>query len=84
MPPHEAEKAFVARGAVREVGFQNALDGLRHRFRGHIAIKVAADRGDDPQWLYTVVFDGRELWGPDGDPTLKISIEAFEPYLDPA
>jgi nitrile hydratase subunit beta len=45
---------------------------------------VAADRGDDPQWLYTVVFDGRELWGPDGDPTLKISIEAFEPYLEPA
>jgi nitrile hydratase len=45
---------------------------------------VAINRGDDPQWLYTVVFDGRELWGPDGDPTLKISIEAFEPYLEPA
>ena len=29
---------------------------------------VAIDRGDNPQWLYTVVFDGRELWGPDGDP----------------
>jgi nitrile hydratase subunit beta len=24
------------------------------------------------------------LWGPDADPTLKISIDAFEPYLDPA
>ena len=45
---------------------------------------VATDRGDDPQWLYTVVFDSRELWGPDADPTLKISIDAFEPYLDPA
>ncbi len=45
---------------------------------------VAIDRGDDPQWLYTVVFDGRELWGPDSDPALKISIEAFEPYLEPA
>ncbi len=45
---------------------------------------VAIDRGDNPQWLYTVVFDGRELWGPDADPNLKVSIEAFEPYLEPA
>jgi nitrile hydratase len=45
---------------------------------------VASDHGDDPQWLYTVVFDGAELWGPDGDPTLKVSIEAFEPYLEAA
>jgi nitrile hydratase subunit beta len=45
---------------------------------------VATDHGDDPQWLYTVVFDGREIWGADADPTLKISIDAFEPYLEPA
>ena len=40
--------------------------------------------GENPQWLYTVVFDGRELWGADADPTVKISIDAFEPYLEPA
>jgi nitrile hydratase subunit beta len=40
--------------------------------------------GDDPQWLYTVAFDGRELWGADTDPALKVSIDAFEPYLEPA
>jgi len=45
---------------------------------------VAIDKGDDPQWLYTVVFDGRELWGADADPAVKVSIDAFEPYLDPA
>lgn len=45
---------------------------------------VASNKGDDPQWLYTVVFDGRDLWGPDSDPTLKVSIEAFEPYLEKA
>jgi nitrile hydratase beta subunit len=45
---------------------------------------VATDQGDNPQWLYTVVFDGRELWGPDADPTVKVSIDAFEPYLEPA
>ena len=38
--------------------------------------------GENPQWLYTVVFDGRELWGDDADPTLKVSIDAFEPYLE--
>jgi nitrile hydratase beta subunit len=40
--------------------------------------------GENPQWLYTVRFEGRELWGPDSDPTLKVSIDAWEPYLDPA
>jgi nitrile hydratase len=43
----------------------------------------ALGAGDDPQWLYTVVFDGRELWGVDADPALKVSIDAFEPYLEP-
>jgi hypothetical protein len=45
---------------------------------------VAVDQGDNPQWLYTVVFTGNELWGPDADPTVQISIEAFEPYLESA
>ena len=42
---------------------------------------VASGRGDDPQWLYTVAFEGREIWGADADPISKISIDAFEPYL---
>jgi len=64
--------------------------------RGHVGVverdhgchvfpdTAAVDLGENPQWLYTVVFDGAELWGSDGDPTTKISIEAFEPYLEPA
>jgi nitrile hydratase subunit beta len=40
--------------------------------------------GEDPQWLYTVRFDGRELWGPDADPRSGVSVDAFEPYLEPA
>ena len=39
--------------------------------------------GEDPQWLYTVTFNGAELWGKDSDPTLDISVDAWEPYLDP-
>jgi nitrile hydratase beta subunit len=38
--------------------------------------------GENPQWLYTVRFDGRELWGPDGDPGVKVSVDAWEPYLE--
>lgn len=41
-------------------------------------------KGEDPQWLYTVRFDGRELWGTDGDPTLTVSVDAWEPYLERA
>ena len=44
----------------------------------------ALGKGDDPQWLYTVLFEGRELWGDSAEPSLKVSIEAFEPYLEPA
>ncbi len=40
--------------------------------------------GEDPQWLYTVTFNGDELWGQESDPTLDILVDAWEPYLDPA
>jgi nitrile hydratase beta subunit len=42
----------------------------------------ATGAGENPQWLYTVRFDGRELWGPEGDPTTKVSVDAWEPYLE--
>lgn len=45
---------------------------------------AAMDLGENPQWLYVVVFDATELWGPDADRTSKVSIDAFEPYLEPA
>ncbi len=44
----------------------------------------AHGRGEDPQWLYTICFDGRELWGSETDPTLTVSVDAFEPHLAPA
>jgi nitrile hydratase beta subunit len=43
----------------------------------------AHGKGEDPQWLYTVRFDARELWGADGDPTSTVLVDAFEPYLEP-
>jgi nitrile hydratase len=60
--------------------------GVVERVQGcHVFPDTAATgQGENPQWLYTVVFESRELWGEDADPTVRISIEAFEPYLDPA
>ena len=60
--------------------------GTVEAIRGcHVYPDIAAT-GDHEhaEWLYTVVFDGREIWGADADPTLRISIDAFEPYLEPA
>jgi len=43
---------------------------------------VAIGKGENPQWLYTLRFEARELWGENCEPNLKVSIEAFEPYLE--
>ncbi|HEY4141677.1 MAG TPA: nitrile hydratase subunit beta [Pseudolabrys sp.] len=60
--------------------------GIVERINGCHVFPDSAAHGpnENPQWLYTVVFESRELWGDDADPTLKVSIEAFEPYLEPA
>jgi nitrile hydratase subunit beta len=51
----------------------------------HVFPETAAiGAGENPQWLYAVVFTARELWGEEADPLIKVSIEAFEPYLSPA
>jgi nitrile hydratase len=76
---HPKTHTRLPRYARDRVGVIEALRGC-HVFPDTIAI----GKGEDPQWLYTVVFDGRELWGESAEPSLKVSIEAFEPYLEPA
>ena len=34
------------------------------------------------EWLYTVVFDGADLWGDAADPQVQVSVDAWEPYLE--
>ena len=34
------------------------------------------------EWLYTVVFDGTELWGETADPKVQVSVDAWQPYLE--
>ena len=40
--------------------------------------------GEQAQWLYTVVFDGQELWGAEASAGLRVSVDAWEPYLEAA
>lgn len=44
----------------------------------------AHGQGERPQRVYTVVFDGAEIWGEGADPTLSVSVDAWESYLEPA
>jgi nitrile hydratase len=71
-------------GHTRLPRYARGRAGTIERIQGcHVFPDAAAlGAGDDPQWLYTVLFDGRELWGEGADPTLQVSIEAFEPYLE--
>lgn len=51
-----------------------------HKFPDAVAL------GDNAaaQWLYAVRFDGRELWGDEADPTVTVSVDAWESYLEQA
>ena len=42
----------------------------------------AHGHGERPEWLYSVRFSGRELWGEAADPTLTVAIDAWESYLE--
>lgn len=44
----------------------------------------AHGEGEHPQWLYTVRFTGRELWGDRADATSTVSVDAWESYLERA
>jgi hypothetical protein len=39
-------------------------------------------QGENPQHVYSVRFDSRELWGADAEP-FKLTIEMFDSYLEP-
>jgi nitrile hydratase len=76
---HPATHTRLPRYTRGRTGVIEALRGC------HVFPDTAAlGQGDHPQWLYTVLFEGRELWGDSAEPTLQVSIEAFEPYLEPA
>jgi nitrile hydratase subunit beta len=76
---HPATHTRLPRYARGHAGVIEAIRGC-HVFPDSTAV----GSGENPQWLYTVRFEARELFGDSADPTLTVSIEAFEPYLEAA
>jgi nitrile hydratase len=73
--PHHTRLPAYARG---KLGTIERVHGA-HVFADAHALGL----GEQPHWLYTVAFDGGELWA-DAQPGLVVSIDAWEPYLQPA
>jgi len=76
---HPAGHTRVPRYARGRTGRVAQVHGV-HVFPGTSAHGL----GEHPQWLYTVAFDGRELWGHAADPNLTVSIDAWESTIEPA
>lgn len=64
---------------------QGKLGTIEHLHGMHVfADAHAQGLGEQPQWLYTVVFEGAELWGAGAEPGLRVSVDAWESYLTEA
>lgn len=74
--PHHARLPGYARGKV----------GRIERLHGaHVFAEANAQGlGEQPQPLYTVVFDGSTLWGDGAQAGLTVSIDAWDSTLEPA
>lgn len=64
------------------VGTIEALHGAHLFPDRRVALGPLPPFDEQPEWLYTVVFDGQTLWGEEGEPHLQVSVDAFEPYLE--
>jgi nitrile hydratase beta subunit len=71
---------------TRLPGYVRGKAGVIERVLGaHVfADSHAQGVGEDPQWLYTVVFEAAELWGSEGKPGHRVSFDAWQPYLEAA
>lgn len=70
-------------GHTRLPRYARGRSGVVERCHGVFVFPdtLAHDKGESPQWLYTVRFTGTELWGEGACPDLSVSIDAWEPYL---
>lgn len=72
---------------TRLPGYIRGKQGVIERVHGAHVFADANSQGlgESPQWLYTVVFDERELWGSQAAlRQQQLSVDAWESYLEPA
>ena len=79
-------KNFNPTGHTRLPRYARAKEGVVDAVREGFVFPDtnAHGRGENPQWIYTVLFGADELWGEGADPTLSVSIDAWESYLEHA
>lgn len=72
-------------GHTRLPRYARGKHGVIHRQHGtHVfPDSNAHGGGEQPQVLYSVCFDARELWGPAAEPNQHVYIDLWEPYLEP-
>jgi nitrile hydratase beta subunit len=93
--PSHAAARFAPGDRVRARNIHPAGHVRLPRYvRGHLGEVVAVHgvhvfpdthargEGEQPQWLYTVAFDGTELWGLDTT-AASVRVDCWESYLEP-
>jgi nitrile hydratase len=78
-------RSFHPWGHTRLPRYARGKRGVIARFHGvHVFPDTNAHgRGEDPQPLYSVRFDGRELWGESAEANQHVHIDLWERYLEP-
>jgi nitrile hydratase subunit beta len=74
-PQHHTRLPRYARGRI------GVIEAVRDSFV--FPDTNAHRKGENPEWVYTVVFEASELWGNSAEPGLSVSIDAWESYLEP-
>jgi nitrile hydratase len=77
---HPSGHTRLPRYVRGHVGVVQAVRGV-HVLPDHHTACPPTPESDQGEWLYTVVFDARDLWGPQADPTVTVSVDAWESYL---
>lgn len=72
-PEHHTRLPRYLRGQTGEVVIVHGA----HVFPDH----AAHDKGENPQWLYTVRFKATDLWGSDRNPNDHVHADLWEPYF---
>jgi nitrile hydratase len=86
--PGQHVRAIAERpsGHTRIPGYLCGRRGTVKRAHGAMVFPDVHARGrkEDPRHLYTVAFDGEEVWGPGSEPGVTLLVDLFEPYLEAA
>jgi nitrile hydratase len=79
-------RATQAPAHTRQPGYVTGKAGVIAAHLGSTLFPDAHAQGKRarPQHLYTVAFDGAELWGAAAEPGTEVRVDLYEPYLEAA